>query len=300
MDDALFSTLIRKSESDTLDFKAQQYSFVGGSEEEKGELLKDILAFANASKETDAYILVGVKEKNRRAYEFPGITTHLADNDLQEFINKKTNRPVAFSVEAVTFKGVDLDIIRINRSQAPPIFLRRNFGRLKNGEVYIRRGSSTAVADADEIAEMGKTAVSVIPLVRTSFEMIAFAKRGDSQKTGLIGRVYLQLKNSGDRSAHHINAVIKHDDPGCLAGGPTQDWDHSDQRLNPWVLRYRHSLHPEQSAVIMAILLCERSPFPFKISAELSADDCSPVIFCGAISAEQVANEKPVVLEKKS
>ena len=140
MDDVLFTTLVRKSESDTLDFKAQRSSFIGGSREQKSELMKDILAFANAWKETDAYIIIGVKEKDGRAYEFPGITTHLADNDLQEFINKKTNRPVVFSVEATTFKGVGLDIIRINRSQARPIFLKSDFGRLKNGEVYIRRG----------------------------------------------------------------------------------------------------------------------------------------------------------------
>src|SRR5260370_32296713 len=120
MDEASLNTLIRKSESDTLDFKAQQYSFVGGSEEEKGELLKDILAFANAWKETDAYILIGVKEKNRRADGLSGVTTHLADNDLQEFINKKTNRPIIFSVEAVSFEGTDFDVIRISRSHARP------------------------------------------------------------------------------------------------------------------------------------------------------------------------------------
>jgi hypothetical protein len=299
MDESLFNTLIRKSESDTLDFKAQQYSFVGESDEAKGELLKDILAFANAWKETDAFILVGVKEKNRRADGLSGITTHLADNDLQEFINKKTNRPVVFSVEAVSFEGTDLDVIRINRSQARPIFLRKNYGKLTKGEVYIRRGSATAVADADEIAEMGKTSASAILL--PTFEMFAFSKREDSNKTGLIGRIRLQLKNSGDRSARHLSATIMHDDPGCVAGGANVDWEQSasDPRLNPRALHYRHSLNPKQSTVIMEILLCERSPFPFNISAELSADDCPPVIFSGAISAEQIASEEHVLFEKK-
>ncbi len=217
MDESLFKILIRKSESDTLDFKAQQYSFVGGSEEAKGELLKDILAFANAWKETDAFILVGVKEKNQRADGIPGISTHLADNDLQEFINKKTNRSVAFSVESVSFEGNELDVIRINHVQARPIFLKKNFGKLSKGEVYIRRGSATAVADADEIAEMGKKSSSAILL--PTFEMFAFSKREDSIKTGLIGRIRLQLKNSGARSAHHLSATITHDETGCLAGG---------------------------------------------------------------------------------
>jgi hypothetical protein len=300
MDEALLNTLIRKSESDTLDFKAEQYSFVGESEEEKSELLKDILAFANAWKETNAYILIGVKEKNQRADGLSGVTTHLADNDLQEFINKKTNRPVVFSVEAMSFQGTELDVISINCSQTRPLFLNKNFGRLTKGQVYIRRGSSTAVADADEIAEMGKTAASAILL--PTFEMFAFSKREDRNKTGLIGRIRLQLKNSGDRSARHLSATIKHDNPGCLAGGANVDWEQfaSDRRVNPRALHYRHSLNPKQSTVIMEILVCERSPFPFNISAELSADDCPPVIFSGAITAEQVANEEHVVFEKKS
>lgn len=300
MEESLFNTLIRKSESDTLDFKAQQYSFVGGSDETKGELLKDILAFANAWKETDAYILVGVKERNQRADGLSGISSHLADNDLQEFINKKTNRPVVFGVEAVSFEGTDLDVICINRSQARPIFLKRDFGKLTKGEVYIRRGSATTVADADEIAEMGKASASAILL--PTFEMFAFSKREDSNKTGLIGRIRLQLRNSGDRSARHLSATIRHDDPGCLAGGANVDWERSpsDSRVTPRVLHYRHSLNPRQSTVIMEILVCERSPFPFNISAELSADDCPPVVFSGAITAEQVASEERVTFERKT
>jgi hypothetical protein len=300
MDETLFNTLIRKSESDTLDFKAQQYSFVGGSDEAKGELLKDILAFANAWKETDAYILVGVKEKNQRADGLASITSHLADNDLQEFINKKTNRPVVFSVEAVGFEGIDLDVICINRSQARPIFLKKNFGRLTRGEVYIRRGSATAVADPDEIAEMGKTSASASLL--PTFEMFAFSKCEDSNKTGFIGRVRLQLNNSGTRSARNLSATIKHDETGCLAGGASVDWEQpaSETRLNPRTLHYRHSLNPKKSTVIMEILLCERSPFPFNISVEISVDDCPPVIFRGEISAEQVAGEQHVPFEKES
>lgn len=65
-----------------------------------------------------------------------------------------------FSVEATRFEGIELDVIRINPSQARPLFLKKNFGRLAKGAVYIRRGSSTATASADEIAEMGTTTAS--------------------------------------------------------------------------------------------------------------------------------------------
>ena len=62
-----------QEESATLDFKVQQYSFVSGTPEQKGELLKDILAFANSWRQTDAYILIGVKEVRGGRSLVPGI-----------------------------------------------------------------------------------------------------------------------------------------------------------------------------------------------------------------------------------
>jgi hypothetical protein len=56
MDQALFERLLGMQEDETLDFKEEQYPFVGASDDQKSELLKDILAFANAWRQTDAYI----------------------------------------------------------------------------------------------------------------------------------------------------------------------------------------------------------------------------------------------------
>ena len=51
------TALLHRSESETLDFKSKQYPF--SSDEEKSELLKDVLAFGNAWKDSDGYILIG-------------------------------------------------------------------------------------------------------------------------------------------------------------------------------------------------------------------------------------------------
>ncbi len=157
MDKSTLEILLNRVESDTLDFKAEQYRFYGGSDEEKGELLKDILAFANGWKETDAHILVGVQEKDGRASKVAGVTVHLADNDVQQFVNGKTNKPVNFALHTVQRDAVELDIITIAQAQTRPIYCRRPYGKLKEGVVYIRRGSSTASADPEEISLMGRT-----------------------------------------------------------------------------------------------------------------------------------------------
>jgi predicted HTH transcriptional regulator len=92
MDIAVFESLLREGESVTLDFKRDQYVFSKASDEERSELVEDILGFANAFKRTDAYILIGVVEVPGDRAQVFGVTEHLADHSLQQFVNSRTNR----------------------------------------------------------------------------------------------------------------------------------------------------------------------------------------------------------------
>ncbi len=118
--------------------------------------LKDVLAFANSWKRSDAYILVGVEEVKGGRSNIVGVTIHLADASLQEFVNKKTQRPLIFSYEAYPYEEVQIGVIHIAR-QERPFYLQKDYGKLKGNTVYIRRGSSTDIASLDEIAKMGIT-----------------------------------------------------------------------------------------------------------------------------------------------
>ncbi len=156
MDPTLLTTLLNKSESETLDFKEFTYKFANpATDDEKSELVKDILTFANAWKETDAYILIGVRENQQRMTAVPGVTTFLPDHSVQQFVNSKTNKPVRFHIESVAYQGVTLDVIRIDQAQERPFYLEQKFGRLDAKKVYVRRGSGMDVADIEEIARMG-------------------------------------------------------------------------------------------------------------------------------------------------
>jgi hypothetical protein len=162
MNDALFERLLHEEESSTLDFKEEQYRFVKASDEEKSELLKDILGFANAWRRSEAYILIGVEDVRGGRGNVVGIPAahHLDDHSLQQFVNNLTNRPVRFHYEAFGFEGKQVGIIRIEEQQALPLYLKQNYGKLKKTEVYVRRGSSTdptKPAGPDEIALMGRS-----------------------------------------------------------------------------------------------------------------------------------------------
>jgi Putative DNA-binding domain len=149
--------LLYEPEGSTLDFKSAQYRLANATDEEKSELLKDVLAFANAWRRSDAYILVGVKEgSNGSPAEVVGVSTHLEDASVQEFVNSKTNRAIDFSYEAVAMAdGVSIGVLCIRQSERP-VYLRKAYGRLTAGVVYMRRGSATVQASPDDVAAMGR------------------------------------------------------------------------------------------------------------------------------------------------
>jgi predicted HTH transcriptional regulator len=135
MDDELLEALLNDDENSSLDFKRDQYPFAHATDEEKSELLKDILIFANASRRTTAYILVGVDEVQGGRSIVTGVTHHLGEATVQQFVNGKVNRPIEFSYQAYSFEGKQIGIIAIPVQQRP-FYLTKDYGRLTKRSVY--------------------------------------------------------------------------------------------------------------------------------------------------------------------
>jgi len=154
------NSLLDEEESTILDFKRDQYKFSNSTPFEKSELLKDILSFCNARRRTDAYILIGVKEVKGGKSKVFGVTEVIDDANIQQFVNGKAQRPVEFSYTNLSFMNKKIALIHIP-VQERPIYLLKDYGNLKKNVVYIRRGSSTAEATPDEIAEMKGTKLKI-------------------------------------------------------------------------------------------------------------------------------------------
>ena len=95
-----------------------------------------------------------MKEKRGGRCDVVGVKEHLDDASLQQFVNSKTQRPVTFRYRQVPYEGKEIGLVEIP-IQGRPIYLLRDFGRLKGETVYIRRGSSTTTAKLEEVAQMG-------------------------------------------------------------------------------------------------------------------------------------------------
>jgi hypothetical protein len=195
MNDGLMEQLLHEGESSTLDYKRDQYHFAGATDDDKSELLKDILAFANGWRHAEAYILIGVEEVAGGRSTIVGVSHHIPENDLQQFVNSKTNRPVTFSYRAYPFEGKQVGVITIPQ-QDRPIYLTKNYGSLQKHVVYYRQGTTTAIASPDDIARMG-TPVEIKKLLEGQREE---AKKEQVRVTLGLGTqegFYADIYNSG-------------------------------------------------------------------------------------------------------
>lgn len=161
MDRQAFEALLWQQEGDALDFKKGPYRFQKGTDDEKGEVLKDILALVNAWRPADAHILIGVEEARGGRAVVHGVpeADHPPEHCLQEFVNSKANAPVRFTYEVFDHDGAGIGVITVPR-QARPRYPKQAYGRLEKNAVYVRRGSATVTASPDEVARMGAADVA--------------------------------------------------------------------------------------------------------------------------------------------
>jgi hypothetical protein len=150
----LLNMLRYKSEGTDIDFKSAQYRFTNGSENDKAELLKDILAIANSWRDGTGYILLGFKDQRPNPAEVVGIHDSIDDSRIQQFVNSKVKPKLTFSYEEHLYEGKTIGIISIPK-QKRPFYLTSAYGKLKSNVVYVRRGSSTDEAEPVETIAMG-------------------------------------------------------------------------------------------------------------------------------------------------
>lgn len=238
-DEILLERLLYSGEGDALDFKLQQYPFESADDDSKSSLLKDILAFANSWRATTAYIVIGVRDGSK---EIVGLDSEIDDSRLQQFVNAKVNRAIQFSYRSVDFRGNRLGLFTIPR-QTRPFFSPKGFGKVKANTVYVRRGSSTAEANPEEIARMGEsdsaqargnTVHRLSIVVRTDGHYVEAQRHNaiNISKTVLIG-----IKNTGN--SYLTNCKVYFEATGMNASSPEK-----------WLRLDAFSLNPEEEKLV--------------------------------------------------
>ncbi|AMC36617.1 AlbA family DNA-binding domain-containing protein [Janthinobacterium sp. B9-8] len=163
MSDEILNKLRYRSESDDLDFKQAQYHFIGGNDTTKSEVLKDILAMANAWREGTGYIVLGFKDQRPHPAEVTGITEQIDDAQLQQFVNSKVKPKLTFRYEEHLYEGKTVGLISVPK-QKRPFYIGNAYGKLKSNVVYVRRGSSTDEAEPTEVIAMASDDASHVEI----------------------------------------------------------------------------------------------------------------------------------------
>lgn len=182
-----------KGESTDLDFKQAQYPFSAASEHQKSELLKDILAMANAYRTATGYILIGFQDQTPHPANVMGIAAsdHIDDAALQQFVHSKVDPPLEFQYEERLFDGKHVAVISIPK-QARPFAPTRDYGKVKKNTVYVRRGSSTDEASMSETQKMTLADAGVARTTRVDLRI------DTENNTPLPGSVVLNFLEFGE------------------------------------------------------------------------------------------------------
>ena len=198
-----FDDLIKyENENTCLDFKAIQY--------EKGqyeELIKDIMSMANADVENDRYIIIGVKHKpsgDRKMFNIK--KEEFIDSAIyQQIIRENIEPDIKLDYLPHEHEGNLLGIFKISNCFNQPYMMKKDFGKFKKGDSFIRKGTHVSRMmrrDHDVIFEK--------KIKKNKFDgkiQLSFSGYGSSHEIELM--VTSDIKLPSQRAAEKIKKIIK-------------------------------------------------------------------------------------------
>jgi Putative DNA-binding domain len=121
------------------------------TDDARGELIKDIAAIANASALSEGFIFYGVDP--RRPDPVIGISAGYDDSRIQQLLQGKVSPLPNFLYYEVADGPKTIAVIQIAPSRKRPFIISVDIGRVRKGQIVIRRGSSTDGVTLNDLAE---------------------------------------------------------------------------------------------------------------------------------------------------
>ena len=117
----------------------------------KGEILKDITSIANSSVDSYGFIVYGVNPNKPNV--LVGVTNKYDDARLQQLINGKVEPAIEFIYYEVSYGSKTISVIQVAPSRRRPHIIRVDLGKVRKGQIPIRRGSSTDGVTLNDLIE---------------------------------------------------------------------------------------------------------------------------------------------------
>ena len=148
--------------------------------------------------------------------------------------------PVEFTYRTANTDGKTIGVVTIAAVQQRPIWLKKPYGPLEHERVYIRRGSSTAIATPDEIAKMGEARIKKAERYPATLSVRRDTSRRAAERHDY--QLAFQLKNNGNATVSNWNVRIEM--PRALLVPNLQYWAEARNEGSPERAVFRFA--PEQ------------------------------------------------------
>jgi len=143
--------IIQKTPEQCLFDWKSDLKFINTSEKKKSEIVKDIVAIANATTTGPGFIFFGVHPEHPNIIK--GITERNDDSNFQQLVEGKVEPNIDFVYYEVNYGNLDVGVIHVEPSLKRPHIITKNYGILRKGQILIRRGSSTDGIKREELFE---------------------------------------------------------------------------------------------------------------------------------------------------
>lgn len=132
-------------ENTRLDFKREFYH-----KEKNHELIKDVMAMANAHVEDTKHIIFGVKLLENGGRSFHSVQNIPDQADIEQLIHNNIEPTVELSFYLYQFKDHQLAILEIQGFNDRPYLSKKDHRGIKTGDSLIRKGSTTSPMSRDD------------------------------------------------------------------------------------------------------------------------------------------------------
>jgi len=153
----LISELIEfHNECEYLDFKREEYN-----EQNKANLIKDVLAFANADTEHDRFIIMGVEKTDGKVL-LNTVSAKYDSANIQQYVLDNITPELDISYFSYEHQGSELLVLKISDPVSQPYMTSKHVSfksgkiLLKENECWIRKGSFQRTASRSDLDRMFK------------------------------------------------------------------------------------------------------------------------------------------------
>ena len=187
--------LAKTPEQTAFDWKSD---FVLPSDDDKrGELIKDIAAIANGSPLSHGFIFYGVDP--RKPDPLIGITNSYDDAKIQQLVKGKIEPFPSFLYYEVNRGPKKISVIHVAPNRKRPFIISADIGKVRTGQIVIRRGSSTDGINLNDLFEFfyGQTS-GYFPNV---VSQLGFDIQRQSAQTNYLAQLQ-QIINKAEQDIH--------------------------------------------------------------------------------------------------